>query len=130
MYGLGISLENVGLNHLKNLKIIIFDDGGELAVYPNNDSQVIVKKDWKIFINLLLFYNYSESRKKRNTKKLLFKFTYDDMLNNHYKQDFCIDLLITNKHLDNGLSYKFYIENNYALPEERVNKDWLYERSN
>lgn len=88
-YYLNININNVGLNHARNIKYIIYLDNQEKNQNNLINSQSILKcnDDWNLNIVLdLPFYKNNST----NEHKLKIIFYYEDLLSNKYSQELAL----------------------------------------
>ncbi len=82
-------IENIGLNHARNIKIQIFVDDKEDEEFSFGGHQFFIKKGTSVWISLI-FNKYSEDKRTENNVKITVK--YDDLLNNNYRQTIAFKL--------------------------------------
>ena len=76
-------IENIGLNHARNIKIRISVDDKKDEEFSFGGHQFFIKKGDTVWINLI-FNKYNDTKITKNDVKIEVK--YDDLLNNNYKQ--------------------------------------------
>ena len=117
-YSLFINMENIGLNHAKNTRLVVMNDTQkEIGDFIIDGSQSFLKKGENIWLEIILCFNYDKKNKENNVKKIKMIIYYDDLLQNKYRQE--IDLSI---YLKEKLNY-FDINSIEIHNEELINKD-------
>lgn len=107
LYSLFVNIENVGLNHARNIKIEVADNESILLQKTNlDDRQSIIKKNENVWIDLAFNFKHNEKKQMENTQNLFFNIYYDDLLKNKYVQSINIQVEPTNK---TGSSYVGYM---------------------
>lgn len=95
-YSLFIDVQNIGLNHAKNLKLHVKSSENDKG--KNIDESELPKflKLNDIFdFELVFCYDYNEEGKNR--REITLEFLYSDLLNNIYEQRIIINVEITNQ---------------------------------
>ncbi len=93
-YYLNININNVGLNHARNIKYIIYLDDKEKTQNNLINPQSILKNndDWNLNIVLNLpFYRKNST----NEHKVKIIFYYEDLLSNKYSQELTLNVETT-----------------------------------
>lgn len=107
IYSLFFEVENIGLNHARNISILVSgDDIKKEQLFKLDDSQGILKKDDRIIFELIVNY---DGKKKQNMKNINVLITYKDMLNNKYSQNININGEATSVYGSQYGGYKFNI---------------------
>lgn len=109
-YNLFINVENVGLNHARNINFEISGSGFKnKQVFSLNNAQSILKKDNSIWLQIIFNYSYDKKTKKHNNKEIKIIVFYEDLLKNHYSQEIKLHLEATNEYGSIYGGYKFYV---------------------
>ena len=83
LYMVRLKVENIGLNHCRNLNFKIIIDNKEDREFSLNNKQSFLKKDETIEINL----NFNLDSKKKKNRNICIIVHYEDMLHNEYEQE-------------------------------------------
>lgn len=92
-YHIYLKVENIGLNHCRNLNFKIIVDNENDPEFSLNKEQSFLRKDNSVVLDLIFNLDY----KKRNERSLTIIITYEDMLNNRYEQIIKSKLLYNDK---------------------------------
>lgn len=106
-YNLFFIIENIGLNHARDIYISI--SGEDMPVefeYKIDKFQSILKKNESVTFRLNFNYAY---KKNNNTKAIKIIVKYRDMLENNYTQEIEIKGIPTNKYASKYEGYQFNI---------------------
>lgn len=97
-YNLFLTIENIGLNHSKNVKYELFVDDKKVEYIGDKvcKMQSFIKKNEKIKLCFLFKFNYGEDE-SQNSKKIKIIISYEDLLGNAYKQQIFSDMILTSK---------------------------------
>lgn len=108
-YGLTLTIENIGLNHAKNIEFEIYDGINKKGQKCSFDTQSFLKKDEKKYIRLCFNYKYDTKSQKNNNKEIRIIVRYQDLLNNKYIQNIIVNAEITNNTKIECSGYELYI---------------------
>ena len=75
-------IENIGLNHSRNINILIKVDGKKDRKFSLNGYQSFIRKNEFVWIDLI----FSLEREKKSKRRVTIEVYYDDMINNKYVQ--------------------------------------------
>ena len=75
-------LENIGLNHSRNINVLIKVDGKKDRKFSLNGYQSFIRKNEFVWIDLI----FSLDRNKKAKRKVTIEVYYNDMINNKYVQ--------------------------------------------
>ena len=117
LYHLFICVENIGLNHARDLSVHISDTSNKIkGDFKKDTEQSILKKDDFYWFDFIFCYPFSMNG-EINTIKITV--SYKDFLNNLYKQDIKVDAIPTSI---SGSEYKgYFLEiNNKTIKNEKV----------
>ena len=119
-YYLNININNVGLNHARNIKYVIYLDDKEKNQNNLINPQSILKNndDWNlnIILNLPFFRKNST-----NEHKIKIIFYYEDLLSNKYSQELTLNVETTLKFASSFSGYLLDITN-IVIEEEKYLK--------
>ena len=109
-------IENIGLNHSKNVSVVITVDGVKDNAIMLSSYQSFIKKEEKVLIELIFEFD----RNKCKNRKVSIDVHYEDFLNNEYVQRVNAVLTVTS------------IQNNYGqlqidefnVEKEKLEKDY------
>ena len=113
-YYIRFRIENIGLNHCRNLSFKIKIDDENDREFSLNKKQSFLKKD--NFVELDLVLNLDPNKEKERTITITSNF--DDMLNNKYKQNIKSKLYFTER----GLSKTINVDEIVIDKEELIEK--------
>lgn len=114
LYGLTLELENIGLNHAKNIELEINDGISDKNQKYRFDAQSFLKKNETKYVMIYFKYKYDSKRTKNNNKEIQITVHYQDLLNNNYVQNIRVfvevhsnrnELYIVSKTIENELLY-------------------------
>lgn len=119
-YYLNININNVGLNHARNIKYIIYLDDKEKTRNNLINSQSILKSndDWNL--NIVLDFPFYRNN-RTNKYKLKIIFYYEDLLSNKYSQELNLCVETTLKSASSSFGYLLDITN-IVIEEEKYLK--------
>lgn len=119
IYNLFVSLENIGLNHARNVKVVINDGVNKKNVENKiDDNQSILKQGDKYWFDFIFSYQYKEKRKNIPIKITVF---YNDFLNNNYKQEIELSVFPTNQYWPESRGFHLEINSKKIYDEEYLN---------
>lgn len=75
-------MENIGLNHSRNINVLIKADGKKDRKFSLNGYQSFIRKNELVWIDLI----FSLDRNKKSKRKVTIEVYYDDLINNKYVQ--------------------------------------------
>jgi len=122
-YSLFLNIENVGLNHARNIEFEVFDDVNKEGQKFKFDTQSFLKKDDCKLVRFIFNYKYDIKTQKNNNKKIKIIVTYEDLLNNEYSQNIDVAVEVTNKSGGQYGGYKLYIVSVKINNEEHCKKE-------
>lgn len=96
-YSLFLNIENLGLNHARNIEFEVYDDIIKTGQKFKFDIQSFLRKDDHKLVRFIFNYKYDSENQKNNNKKIKIIVSYQDLLNNNYKQEINIYVEVTNK---------------------------------
>ncbi len=105
-------MENIGLNHSKNINILIKVDEKEDRKFSLNGHQSFIKKNETVCIDLILTLN------NNNHRKIIVEVYYEDLLNNKYMQRINTIIIPANKIINSLKIDGFNVENAKLLGSE------------
>lgn len=108
-YGLSLKIENLGLNHARNIEFEVYDDVSEEGQKFKFDTQSFLRKDDSKLVRLIFNYKYNFENQKNNNKIIRIVVSYQDLLNNNYKQNINIYVEVTDKYGSQYGGYELYI---------------------
>lgn len=108
-YSLFLNVENLGLNHAKNINFNVYDDIIKEPQLFKFDTQSFLKKDDSKLVRFIFNYKYDSKNQKNNKKNIKIKVIYQDLLNNNYYQEINIYVEVTNKSGSQYGGYQLYI---------------------
>lgn len=108
-YSLFFNIENLGLNHARNIEFEIYDDIIEKAQKFKFDTQSFLRKDDNKSVRFIFTYEYDNEIQKNNVKKIKIIVSYQDLLNNNYEQEINVCVEVTNKFGSQHGGYELYI---------------------
>lgn len=108
-YSLFLNIENLGLNHARNIEFEVFDDIIKKGKNFKFDTQSFLKKDDSKLVRFNFNYRYDSENQTNNNKNIRIIVTYQDLLNNSYKQNISIYVKVTNKFGTQCDGYELYI---------------------
>ncbi|MEE3343556.1 MAG: hypothetical protein VZS44_05655 [Bacilli bacterium] len=111
-YHLYFKMENIGLNHSKNINILIKVDEKEDRKFSLNGYQSFIKKNETVCIDLILTLN------NNNHRKIIVEVYYEDLLNNKYMQRINTMIIPVNKIINSLKIDGFNVENAKLLGSE------------
>ncbi len=120
LYYLNINVNNVGLNHARNIKYIIYLDDKEKTQNNLINPQSILKNndDWNLNIVLNLPFYRKNSTNEHKAKII---FYYEDLLSNRYSQELTLYVETTLESASSFSGYLLYITN-IVIEEEKYLK--------
>lgn len=120
LYYLNININNVGLNHARNIKYIIYLDDKEKIQNNLINPQSILKNndDWNLNIVLNLPF-YRKNGTNEHEVKIIFY--YEDLLSNKYSQELTLNVETTLKFASSFSGYLLDITN-IVIKEEKYLK--------
>ena len=120
LYYLNININNVGLNHARNIKYIIYLDDKEKIQNNLINPQSILKNndDWNLNIVLNLPFHRKNSTNEHKVKII---FYYEDLLSNKYSQELTLNVETTLKSASSFSGYLLDITN-IVIKEEKYLK--------
>ena len=95
-YSLFFNIENVGLNHARNIEFEVFDDISKPGQKFKLDTQSFLRKDDSKLVRFIFNYKYDSKTQNNNNKNIKIIVTYEDLLNNKYNQTIDIGVEVTN----------------------------------
>lgn len=113
-YHIRFKVENIGLNHCRNLNFKIKIDDEDDHEFSLNKKQSFLKKD--NFVELDLVFNLDSNKKVE--RNISITVTYNDMLNNKYMQNIKSKLYFTRK----GLSKTINVDEIIIEQEKLIEK--------
>lgn len=81
VYHVFFRIENIGLNHGRNINILIKVDGVEDRKFSLNGHQSFIRKEEFVWLDLIFQLDDSN-----NDRKIVIEVYYDDLINNRYIQ--------------------------------------------
>lgn len=75
-------IENIGLNHSRNINVLIKVDGKKDRKFSLNGYQSFIRKNEFVWIDLILMLDMN----KKTKRKITIEVYYDDLINNKYVQ--------------------------------------------
>ena len=119
-YSFWMSVQNIGLNHLKNFWVQIEDCDSKINNYFSCDlQQSVIKKDDLKSFELIIGYVYDETN-KNNDKTINITIHYDDLLNNSYSQKIELSVTVTNVYCQECNGRRLEINSVKIFDEELV----------
>lgn len=109
LYSLFLNIENLGLNHARDIEFEIYDDIIEKAQKFKFDTQSFLRKDYNKSVRFIFNYDYDNEIQKNNVKKIKIIVSYQDLLNNSYEQEINVCVEVTNKFGSQHGGYELYI---------------------
>lgn len=111
-YHLSFKMENIGLNHSKNINVLIKVDEKEDRKFSLNGHQSFIRKNETVWIDLILNLN------NNNQRKIVVEVYYEDLLSNKYIQRINIIIIPINKNRSSLKIDEFNVENAELLESE------------
>lgn len=108
-YGLSFKIENLGLNHARNIEFEVYDDISKKGQKFKFDTQSFLRRDDSKLVRFIFNYKYDSEKQKNNNKRIRIVVSYQDLLNNNYKQNINIFAEVTNKYGSQYGGYELYI---------------------
>lgn len=108
-YSLFLNIENLGLNHARNIEFEVND-----SIIKDNqifkfDTQSFLRKDDNKWVRFIFNYEYDNKNQKNNMKKIKIIVSYQDLLNNNYYQEINVYVEVTNRFGSQHGGYELYI---------------------
>lgn len=113
-YHLLFKVENIGLNHARNINVLIKIDDKEDRKFSLNGQQSFIRKNEAVLIDLILNLNKDNNKQR----KMIIVVHYDDLINNKYVQKINAVLSPINKNRVNLKIDNFNVENAVLLESE------------
>ena len=108
-YSLFFNVENLGLNHARNIEFEVYDDTTSIGKKFRFNTQSFLRKDDSKLVRFIFNYKYDLENQQNNIKKIKIIVSYQDLLNNNYDQEINICVEVTNKFGSQYGGYKLYI---------------------
>lgn len=122
-YNLYLNIENLGLNHARNIEFEVNDGIIKKSQKFRFDMQSFLRKDDNKTVRFIFDYKYDSEQTKSNTKKITVGVSYQDLLNNTYYQEINIHVEVTNIFGSQYGGYKLYISSVEVTNEVYNKKD-------
>lgn len=121
-YSLFLDIENLGLNHAKNVEFEVFDGCTKKGQKFKFDKQSFLKKDECKSLRFDFNYKYDFDNQKNNNKEIRLILRYDDLLNNSYEQVIKVYVEVTNVFGSQHGGYELFIVDIEINIEKHVGK--------
>lgn len=108
-YSLFLNIENLGLNHARNIEFEVNDGIIKKNQKFKFDTQSFLRKDENKFVKFIFDYVYDNKKQKNNMKKITIIVSYQDLLNNDYHQEINVYVEVTNRFGSQHGGYELYI---------------------
>lgn len=110
IYKLFMNLENVGLNHARNVSFLVQDiTSSKEKIFKFDKAQSILKKDDNHWVEFVFNYKYDSKVQKNNNKHIRITIYYEDLLCHKYSQEINIYVEVTDKSSSEYGGYQLYI---------------------